>query len=99
MTPASRTNIDLIPHLQTGGDGKTKQPEGEVVRAAVECGSGRMRSEHCLESDLEELRLSDEPEPVERAVSVSEREPELERGVPSERRRHPPEFAALDGPA
>src|SRR4030095_13808178 len=38
MNPASRTNVDLIAHLQTGADGKTKQTEGKVGRAMyTEC--------------------------------------------------------------
>src|SRR5262245_15873384 len=44
MKPASRTKVDLIAHLQTGEDGKTKQPEGKVVRAAVAGGFGRTAS-------------------------------------------------------
>src|SRR6185369_8265592 len=60
---------------------------------------GVLWSEHQLHAGLEKVGCAACAEPVQHDIAVPEGEPELVGGVPSEHRRHPPELAALNGPA
>src|SRR5215831_1993028 len=89
---SSKPRTIVVEHSASAARGSRllcmRSPEGGVVF---------IRSEHELDSALEEVCRAARAEPVEHAIAVSERESELVGGVPGERRRHPPELAALDG--
>ena len=67
-------------------------PRASHGRAAAE------RLQLQLKTGLEEVRLADHAEAVERAVAVDELEPDVVRHVPVDHRRDAPELAAVDRP-